>query len=126
MIVGLLEANLPAIVDQIPAFNEKGPYYNPAVKSIFEWRGLHTSNPVTGITVNNTIDSLHLHATNGNARQAGEASSSSVKGRYYTEGIYTLIASNITNDDVEFTYIYSWHEFRIKAVNYGILNKSRI
>jgi len=112
VIIGLSEGDLPPVVNQIPAFNEKGASYDPDVKSIFEWRGVHISNPITAtITPENSIDTLHLHATSGNARQAGEAQSSSVKGRYYTEGIYTLLVENKTNDDVEFTYIYGWHEF---------------
>ena len=112
VIVGLLEGDLPVAINQIPAFNEKYAVLNPLVKSIFQWRGVHATNPITGlIDDTTTVDEFHLHATSGNARQAGEASSSSVKGRYYTTGINTLLVENKSNADVEFTYIYGWHEF---------------
>lgn len=113
IIIGLEEANLPSVVNQIPAFNQKGPYLNEDVQSIFHWRGTHASNPITGVAVTdqNILDELHLHGTTGNSRTAGEATSSAVQGRYYTEGIWTVLFENKSNANVELTYIYDWHEF---------------
>lgn len=112
VITGLVEVDLPTSEGQIPAFNQKTAALNPDVKSIFKYRGIHSSNPITGtVDDNNTMDQFHLHAVSGNARQAGEADSSSVQGRYYNNGLWTVLVHNSSNTTVEFTYIYSWHEF---------------
>lgn len=113
IIADLLESELPAVVSQIPAFNQIGPVLNPDVKSIFSYRGIHATNPITGtVDDDTTVDQIHLHGETGRGfRSAGASSSSDVQGRYYKEGIHTVLVENVSNADVEFTYIYKWHEF---------------
>lgn len=109
---GILESNLPASISSLPVFNQKTALYNPSALSVFNDRGIHTSNPILGTILDtNIIDEINIYGTTGNARTATEASSSSVKGRYYPEGIYTLLIENLTNSPVTFTYIYDWHEY---------------
>lgn len=113
VILGLTPAQLPAVVEQLPAFNEKGPYRNDNVQSIFEYRGIHTSDPLNGLyDEQNSIDQIHLHATTGQGVNIGGVNTTSnVSGRYYEEGTYVFLAENVSNATVELTYIYSWHEF---------------
>lgn len=114
VVIGLdKDTEVPVVVEQIPAFNQLGPTLDPDVLSVFEYRGVHASNPITG-TINDstTVDNIHLHATTGQgSKQAGESSSSDVRGRHYKPGFYTVLVHNTSNATVELTYIYKWHEY---------------
>ena len=118
IITDLVEADLPASEEIMRPFNQKLAAYDPSTLSVFNYRGIHTSNPIAAekITEFTEMDKIHIHAQTGNARQASEESNSAVKGRYYTgpesgTKIWTVLVNNISNATVEFTYIYNWHEF---------------
>lgn len=115
VIMGLEDGELPAIVEQIPAWNNIGPVINHDIHTIFNYRGVHATNPITGTVDNtNTVDEYHVHGTTGRGfAQSTAGASASLAGRHYSPGRATLLVENASDATVEMTYIYAWHEYEV-------------
>ena len=116
IIIGKVIGDLPAVVDTVPAFNQKYAVLDPSTQSIVEYRGVHAANPIGTTDANNTIDDLNLYATTGKGVIASTSQAfASVSGRYYTaletERIIVALFENIDSADADVEFIYEWHEF---------------
>jgi hypothetical protein len=102
---------LPAVVSTLAAFNQKGAYYDPNVKSVLTFRGTNIAvNPINP-TLLQVIDHVILRATTGQGvRVSSEDEFASVTGRFYYEGKHVALFQNIGSAVADISYRYNWHE----------------
>lgn len=104
---------LPAVVEQLTAWDQRGATIDVNVKSVFEYRGTQTTNPID-ITPDetNAIDSGTLRATESQGvRSASSETEEAIKGRYYYSGTHVVWVHNIGTTPAYIQYEYGWHEF---------------
>jgi len=116
VVIGKTLNDLPALVETLPAFNQKYAVLDPTTKTIIEYRGTHAANPIGTVDADNTIDDLNLYAETGQGTRASSAQAfSSLTGRYYdgvdSERIIVALFENIDSADATIEFVYSWHEF---------------